>query len=70
MVALRVRQAIRNEDDLECLSVPVKYREMGTFYKVQTASRLALASYRPVPWFSSLARGLPRALRALPDRCQ
>ena len=26
-------QAIRNKRDLECMSVPIKYREMGTFYK-------------------------------------
>lgn len=30
-------QAIRNEDDLECISMPVKYREMGTFYKVRAS---------------------------------
>ena len=26
-------QAVRNKRDLECMSVPIKYREMGTFYK-------------------------------------
>ena len=27
-------QAVRNEDDLACMSVPDKYKAMGTFYKV------------------------------------
>lgn len=29
-------QAVRNEDDLTCMSVPDKYKVMGTFYKVRT----------------------------------
>jgi hypothetical protein len=28
-------QAVRNEDDLACMSVPDKYKAMGTFYKVR-----------------------------------
>ena len=27
-------QAVRNEVDLNCMAVPVKYRKMNTFYKV------------------------------------
>ena len=27
-------QAVRNEADLNCMAVPVKYRKMNTFYKV------------------------------------
>ena len=26
-------QAVRNEDDLACMSVPEKYKVLGTFYK-------------------------------------
>lgn len=33
-------QAIRNEDDMECMSVPIKYRSMGTFYKVKITHRI------------------------------
>jgi hypothetical protein len=28
-------QAVRNEDDLACMSVPDKYKVMGTFYKAR-----------------------------------
>lgn len=28
-------QAVRNEDDLACMSVPDKYKSMGTFYKAR-----------------------------------
>ena len=32
-------QAVRNIDDLECMSVPNKYKELGTFYKVRWSAR-------------------------------
>lgn len=38
-LAAKTQQAIRNEDDFECMSVPVKYREMGTFYKAGAPPR-------------------------------
>jgi lariat debranching enzyme len=28
-------QAVRNEDDLACMSVPDKYKVLGTFYKAR-----------------------------------
>mmetsp|Transcript_40348 Transcript_40348/g.75589 ORF Transcript_40348/g.75589 Transcript_40348/m.75589 type:complete len:424 (-) Transcript_40348:268-1539(-) len=34
-------QAIRNEDDMECMSVPIKYRSMGTFYKYYSGELVA-----------------------------
>ncbi|KAI8353277.1 lariat debranching enzyme, C-terminal domain-containing protein [Choanephora cucurbitarum] len=34
-------QAVRNEADLECMSVPAKYRHMGTFYKYYTGQARA-----------------------------
>jgi lariat debranching enzyme len=32
-------QAVRNTADLECMAVPVKYRQMQTFYKVNEMQR-------------------------------
>ena len=37
-------QAVRNLDDLECMSVPDKYKTMGTFYKYYSGEKTA-----PVP---------------------
>jgi hypothetical protein len=34
-------QAVRNEDDLACMSVPDKYKVMGTFYKARAAQAAA-----------------------------
>jgi lariat debranching enzyme len=31
-------QAVRNEDDLACMSVPEKYKAMGDFYKASVPS--------------------------------
>ena len=32
-------QAVRNEDDLACMSVPDKYKVLGTFYKARRGAR-------------------------------
>ncbi|ORY97279.1 lariat debranching enzyme, C-terminal domain-domain-containing protein [Syncephalastrum racemosum] len=37
-------QAIRNDADLECMAVPVKYRQLGDFYKYYSGAKKA-----PVP---------------------
>ena len=37
-------QAVRNLDDLECMSVPDKYKELGTFYKYYSGEKTA-----PIP---------------------
>ena len=37
-------QAVRNLDDLECMSVPYKYKELGTFYKYYSGEVIA-----PIP---------------------
>jgi len=37
-------QAVRNLDDLECMSVPDKYKELGTFYKYYSGEVIA-----PIP---------------------
>ena len=37
-------QAVRNLDDLECMSVPDKYKELGTFYKYYSGEKVA-----PIP---------------------
>ena len=37
-------QAVRNLDDLECMSVPDKYKELGTFYKFYSGEKTA-----PIP---------------------
>ena len=34
-------QAVRNLDDLECMSVPNKYKELGTFYKYYSGEAVA-----------------------------
>lgn len=34
-------QAVRNLDDLECMSVPDKYKAIGTFYKYYSGERVA-----------------------------
>ena len=34
-------QAVRNQDDLNCVAVPQKYREMGTFYKYYSGEKTA-----------------------------
>ena len=34
-------QAVRNEDDLACMSVPDKYKVLGTFYKARAAQAAA-----------------------------
>ena len=34
-------QAVRNEDDLECMACPVKYRSMGSFYRYYTGAAVA-----------------------------
>jgi len=35
----RSAQAVRNEDDLACMSVPDKYKVLGTFYKARRGAR-------------------------------
>ena len=50
----RGAQAVRNEDDLACMSVPDKYTVLGTFYK----ARAAQAGSQP--WRSALTAA-PRA---------
>jgi lariat debranching enzyme len=32
---------VRNEDDLECMSVPAKFRQLGTFYKYYSGEAVA-----------------------------
>jgi len=34
-------QAVRNEDDLECLACPPKYRQMNSFYKYYSGEKKA-----------------------------
>jgi lariat debranching enzyme len=34
-------QAVRNEEDLQCVSVPPKYRDMMTFYKYYSGEKVA-----------------------------
>ncbi|XP_037542542.1 lariat debranching enzyme [Nematolebias whitei] len=34
-------QAVRNEEDMECMAVPVKYRTMQTFYKYYSGEKTA-----------------------------
>ncbi|KZP27058.1 DBR1-domain-containing protein [Athelia psychrophila] len=34
-------QAIRNRRDLQCMSVPVKYKQLGTFWKYYTGEKVA-----------------------------
>ena len=34
-------QAVRNEDDLECLACPPKYRELKTFHRYYTGAAVA-----------------------------
>ena len=34
-------QAVRNLDDLECMACPMKYREMGSFYKYYSGEVVA-----------------------------
>lgn len=36
-----VTQAVRNEDDLECLACPPKYRDLKTFHKYYTGAAVA-----------------------------
>ena len=42
---------MRNEDDLACMSVPDKYKVLGTFYKARAAQRSGepLAARSPLP---------------------
>jgi lariat debranching enzyme len=56
---------VRNEDDLSCMSVPDKYKVMGTFYKAR--ARRARAP-RTLP--SACAHGCASTLTPLrPRRC-
>ena len=51
---LTFRQAVRNEDDLACMSVPDKYKAMGTFYKVR--SDTCRCVWRLLTWLAVLHR--------------
>lgn len=56
-------QAVRNPDDLECMSVPDKYKSMQTFHKYYSGQ--AVAPY-PTIFSKSPPNLLPRDLQSLP----